>query len=160
VTFLWALIYGLLGFKKKGWRSFKGFATSLLVPLILYFVPISRPALDAEFWLFLIPREKVVEQIKAGKIKTDRPFIPLSNPERYLLPNSERYLSGDPRGVDFEQEGKQLRILFEVEGGFLSDFNGFVYCSDDNPPSVNAFTMQNIQIRKMKDHWYFCSSFN
>lgn len=150
VTFIWALIYGLLGFKKKGWASFKGFVTCLLVPLITYFVPIGRPALDAEFWLFLIPREKVVEEIKAGKIPISHPFT--------LLPNQDSYLSGDSRGVEVEQEGNQLRIFFEVEAGFLSDFNGFVYCSDENPPGEHPFTMQNTQIRKLKDHWYFCSS--
>ncbi len=149
---LWAFIYGIYFVREKGIRSLKMFALCVATLFAVLFVRVDYIDLYSDFWIFLYPREIVVQRIESGSFVAKDKFI--------ALPWWGRALSCKEGEVEVIKNGKVTKVFFFNFLGVLSSFSGFVYCSDDQPPQSNDFGISQPQFRKMKRNWYLVSSQN
>ncbi len=148
-----SLIYLPLQFKKNRWRATLPLVINLIVFLIVWFVPFTDIWLDFQFKSNWEEYTKVVHLIEEGEIQ-----VPQDGYGLVLLPKEYRHLSRGGGEVIVDTRGGVTRVFFFTFRGILDNFSGFMYRSDDTPPSPYDFGGDWKQIIKLRPHWYFCAS--
>ena len=107
----------------------------------------SNLILKIDFAFNLDKREEVVEMIQ-NKVLTSNVS---HNSSIIELPSKYKNLSKGGGEVNV----KEGSIFFYTFRGILDNFSGFVYMPDDNEPYKHDFLCSHMQLKKMKDHWFW-----
>lgn len=142
-----ALIYFVLGIKKRVWFSFIPFVISISILIINFAIPFADFWADLNFKEYFNARQEVVHMVESGELQSgEHGFIEL--PKKYK--NLSKWES-----ICVKREGKTLTVVFITYTGFLDALEGIIYRSDNKAPSRNEFEFDFSIIRKKADHWFY-----
>jgi len=151
------LILSVIHLAKRNKKSEKLAVIPLLMiitSVFLTFTPIiSKTKKSINFNFKLDERNEVISMIKDGTIEVKSV---VGFPDRIELPQQYKNLSKRGKIWVYKNDGL-TEVFFITYIGFIDDFRGFIYRSDDNPPikeEFNHFT-QLVVIDEISDHWYY-----
>lgn len=153
VIIVWSLIYGVTKIKSQKIKAFIPAIINIVAVTIIVIVPFTAITLKIDFYFHLNEREEVIEKI------TNDELVPnvFHNNSLINLPAKYRNLSKGGGDIIVEYENKNPNVFFFTFRGILDDFSGFVYRSDDNEPQKGDFGCDNIELEKLREHWFWMS---
>jgi hypothetical protein len=152
---IWSIVYAVRTTKKNGLISLIPLLFSVVTILIVTFVPFTDIMLTSDFEKNLEQREYVVSLIQSGELKPNVSY----NESLIRLPLKYRKLSKGGGEIMVEREGETLKVFFFTFRGVLDNFSGYAYISDDSELQEDDFFGDFKQINKVKEHWYWGSSY-
>jgi hypothetical protein len=119
--------------------------------LIIWFVPFTSIWLDIEFRLNLNGYNEVIQLVENGELQCQYVTGHVELPTKY------RHLS---RGGDIiiDKSDGATSVFFYTYRGVLDNFSGYMYRSNDTPPTPGAGFGDWFQVTQQQPHWYFCAS--
>lgn len=120
-----------------------------VVILILWFVPFTDIWLDLEFRMNKAAYQQVVRMVESGELP--------SATYTMQLPSAYSSIS---RGGDtiVDRSDGVTSIFFFTCRGVLDNFSGYMYRSNDTPPSEWLMLGDWVQIKRKQPYWFFCAS--
>jgi len=152
IVMVWSFVYMLTHIIKTRFNAVMPFLIVAITLLISIFAPFTKWITDYDFYSNYEERLAVVKQIQSGQMNVnDANIIP--------LPKESKHLSkGGGEVMYWSNDNKSFGVLFFTFRGVLDNYSGFAYKSDNNEPSSMDFDSDNIEIRKLREHWYWISS--
>ncbi|HWX93745.1 MAG TPA: hypothetical protein VNY29_14025 [Terriglobales bacterium] len=159
VALIWSLVHLI-----KAWKS--GLVVSMLPSLvclgtaaIAVFVPFTALTTDLDFRFHYAARTAVVNDVLAGTYE-NRTEGGGGRGDLIALPAHLSYLSsGGGEIVRFHHQDRTLILFFSFRG-VLDSFSGFVYSSDDIPPTSGDFGGQFAEVSRLRKNWFWAASRN
>ena len=159
VALIWSLVH-LIKTRKSG-------SAVAVLPLLLclgtaaiaVFVPFTALTTDLDFRFHYAARTAVVNDVLAGKYE-NRIEGKGGRGDLITLPAHLSYLSsGGGEIVRFQHQDRTLILFFSFRG-VLDSFSGFVYSSDDMPPTSGDFGGQFVEVSRLRKNWFWAASRN
>jgi hypothetical protein len=130
-----------------------------LTATVAIFVPFTALTTNLGFRVYYGARTAVVGDVLAGKYDNH-----IENKggrgDWIALPASLSYLSsGGGEIVRFNHQGRTLIFFFSYRG-ILDSFSGFVYSTDNMPPTNGDFGGQFVEIIPLRKNWFWAASRN
>jgi hypothetical protein len=152
---IWRIVWGLLH------RSVRSGLLALVVFVFAWWLVVASNRVETSFYFWLDRRERdgIVTMIEHGQLSPDPAAREYNRRfgEWIKLPAGHEHLSKLNGGdVLVYRASGVTQILFPDYVGILGEYDGYVYRSDDQPPSSPSPTTAPIEtIERLDDHWYW-----
>ena len=161
IVFLASLIWSTLHLLKAKRKAIRTALLPLLVNittfLIVLFVPFTKLTIEIDFHTHYNARSDVVRNVLAGNYENQIKFKG-GRGDLIALPAKLSYLSSGGGDILRCQHPNGTLIFFFSYRGILSSFSGFVYSSDDTPPSDEDFGGNFVEIERLRKNWFWAAS--
>lgn len=153
VSSAWSLVYFIrkIANDKLSWVPLM-VNTALLV--VLFSIPFGNIMRTVDFKSNLQSRKKVISLVRSGRLDSREGIV--------VLPSQYKHLSVSAKIYVERPRGSSINIWFITYKGFMAGNSGFLYISNDQPPSVN---FQGIydgtfeEFEKLRPNWYWVSDY-
>lgn len=157
-TVVWSVLYAM--------RRINTLRLALLLPAANLAVLLGVPHLPwTPLWLernFISKfsgRMQVVELVESGVISGGRRLLDEGEKEYELieLPENQRHLSVGGQ-IMVERSDSATAVFFFTFQGLMNNFSGYVYRSNDRPPSRSAFGGYYHELERKQERWFWAAS--
>ena len=137
---------------RRDWRlGILPLAINLGVLATLWFVPFTRLWLALEFRMNWQGYNEVITLVETGEIQPTGQGLATLPPEYCRVSRDCEIL------IDTSDE--VTRVFFFTFRGVLDNFSGYMYRSDSRPPELLDFGGDWHEVKEVKPHWYWMSSY-
>ena len=148
---LGSMIYIPFQFKKIRWKSiFPLFVNSIII-FVLYFVPFNSLWLDFRFWTNKSDFEHIIKMYESGELQKP------TESGRIELPLKYKYLSKGGGDIFVDNSNGITSMFFYTYRG-IGNSSGFIYRSNDLPPTQYLLNRNCYQLERIEPKWFFCAS--
>jgi hypothetical protein len=159
VVLIWSIAHAIKAWKHGTGAALLPVLVCLLTSAVAIFVPFTALTTDVNFRLHYAARTAVVGDVLAGKYD-DHIGNSDGRGEWIALPANLSYLSsGGGEIVRFHHQNRTLIFFFSYRG-ILDSFSGFVYSTDNMPPTNGDFGGQFVEIAPLGKNWFWAASRN
>jgi hypothetical protein len=153
ITSLVSIIYVFIHFKKNSWKAFLPFLINSVTVLTLVFTPFTSIYLDLEFAIKKRGYEQVIKMVENHELQPSN--------ERGLvkLPTKYSYLSRGGGEIIIDKSSGITSIFFYTYRGILDNASGYMYRSNDMPPSQYLMAEDWQQVVQKEPYWFFCAAY-
>jgi hypothetical protein len=146
-----SVIHLIVNLKQRLSRAFQPLLVNLITLLLILFVPLTEIWLDLEFRLNWSGYNEVVQMVIEGTLEPDDIGL-------VRLPAEYRHLSKGGGDIIVDSSDGTLSVFFFTFRGILDNYSGFMYRSNDTPPTGEYTIGDWRQVIRKRPHWYFCVS--
>jgi hypothetical protein len=159
VALVWSIVHSVRAWKHGPTAALLPALVCLLTAAVAIFVPFTALTIDLDFRVHYAARMAVVDDVLAGKYDNHTEGGG-SRGDLIALPSSLSSLSsGGGQIVRFHHQDRTLIFFFSYRG-ILDSFSGFVYSSDNRPPTNGDFGGQFVEIIPLRKDWFWAASRN
>lgn len=129
-------------------RAARPLLVQAIVLLAASFVPFARIALELDFRCHGADRERVVELVRAGRLRPGPGLVPLPAALAHVSRGGE---------VEVIAGGERATVLFFTFRGVLDHYAGFVYSAADAAPADPGDEIPWREVDRYGRHWWWVS---
>lgn len=158
-SLLWSLVHFLKFLRRRPGSAVVPLGINVATALVVVFVPFTLLTTNIDFRLYYSARMSVVRDVLAGKYDNQVENAGARG-DLIALSGMRSYLSSGGGEIVRLRSPKRTLILFFDFRGVLDSFSGFVYSSDDQPPSKEDFLGNFVEIDRLRKNWFWVASTN
>jgi len=159
IALIWSIVHSVKTWKHGATPALLPILICLLTATAAIFVPFNALTTDFDFRVHYAARMAVVDDVLAGKYDNHGESGGTRG-DLIALPASVKYLSsGGGEILRFHHQDRTLIFFFSYRG-ILDSFSGFVYSSDNSPPTNGDFGGQFVEIIPLRKNWFWATSRN
>lgn len=162
ILILWAIL-GILvlisavsipfDFRIYSWKSLLPIIINGSTLLILLYVPFTSIYLNLEFLIKKAGYEQVVKMIENNQLQSS------NETGLVTLPSNYKYLSRGGGEIIVDNSDGVTSVLFYTYRGILDNASGYMYRSNDIPPTPYFMAEDWKQIERKEPNWFFCAAY-
>ena len=138
-------------FRIYSWKSLFPIIINGSTLLILLYVPFTSFRLDIEFVMNKKGYKEVIQMVQNGELQS-------GDYGQAQLPAEYRNLSNGGGEIIVDTSDGSTSVFFYTYRGVLDNFSGYMYRSNDTPPSQDFMGGDWAETTRKEPYWFFCAS--